>query len=236
MRKFLLRSWVVLGVLFLCWIWRSYEARGFSETILRDSSTVRVRHLEHRIEFAPVHAFDKILIFFPGALVDPEAYAPLGHALAERGYQVVVVKMPWRMAQYGFDDPRTVQLFADTTKAYFLAGHSQGGAMAARFVREKLAPVQGLILIGTTHPKDFDLSQVRIPVMKMYGLNDGIANVEDVLANRTKLPPHTVMVPIPGGNHSQFGYYGLQLGDRSATISRVKQLEVVVGGISSFMQ
>jgi hypothetical protein len=30
-------------------------------------------------------------------------------------------------------------------------------------------------------------------------------------------------VPIAGGNHSQFGYYGFQLGDWPATISRADQ-------------
>ena len=38
-----------------------------------------------------------------------------------------------------------------------------------------------------------------------------------------RLPAATKWVPIRGGNHSQFGYYGFQLGDRRARIPRAAQ-------------
>jgi hypothetical protein len=38
-------------------------------------------------------------------------------------------------------------------------------------------------------------------------------------------------VLIEGGNHSQFGYYGVQLGDNSAGISREQQQELTVEGV-----
>jgi len=42
-------------------------------------------------------------------------------------------------------------------------------------------------------------------------------------------------VQINGGNHSQFGYYGSQLGDNPATISRVQQLSFTVNAILSVL-
>jgi hypothetical protein len=54
-----------------------------------------------------------------------------------------------------------------------------------------------------------------------------------VKANAKYLPPQTRWVVIEGGNHSQFGYYGFQLGDNRATISRSAQqaatLEAILG-------
>jgi hypothetical protein len=40
------------------------------------------------------------------------------------------------------------------------------------------------------------------------------------MANKGLLPHHTEWVQIEGGNHSQFGHYGHQLFDGTATVSR----------------
>jgi hypothetical protein len=79
------------------------------------------------------------------------------------------------------------------------------------------------VLIGTTHPRDDDLSSLQIPVTKVYASNDGIAPRERVLANRRLLPGTTRWIEITGGNHSQFGRYGHQLFDGTATVSRDEQ-------------
>jgi hypothetical protein len=57
----------------------------------------------------------------------------------------------------------------------------------------------------------------------VYGTRDTVADVDKVLATRANLPAAARMVPIAGGNHAQFGYYGFQLGDWPATIARDEQ-------------
>ncbi len=91
----------------------------------------------------------------------------------------------------------------------------------------------GLVLIGTSHPKEeaFDLSNTTLSVTKIYASNDGLASVEEVKANATYLPDDTNWVLIEGGNHGQFGYYGAQLGDNSATISREQQQKLTVEAV-----
>ena len=91
----------------------------------------------------------------------------------------------------------------------------------------------GLILIGTSHPKEeaFDLSNTSLSVTKIYASNDGLASVEEVKVNATYLPDDTNWVLIEGGNHGQFGYYGAQLGDNSATISREQQQKLTVEAV-----
>jgi hypothetical protein len=42
------------------------------------------------------------------------------------------------------------------------------------------------------------------------------------------LPPDATIVVIEGGNHAQFGYYGIQTGDGKATISREDQQAQIV--------
>jgi len=98
--------------------------------------------------------------------------------------------------------------------------------MAAKFVFNKLAEVDGLVLIGTTHSRDFDLSKLNIPVLKVYGTEDGVADVPQILANKGLLPKDTRFFSVEGGNHAQLAYYADQLGDHSGSISREKRQQI----------
>jgi len=119
---------------------------------------------------------------------------------------------------------------------WVIAGHSRGGALAAEFVKDESKLVDGLILIGTTHPKDFDLSDLKIHVTKVFASNDGLASEKEVKEYEKNLPPNTNWVKIEGGNHSQFGYYSFQIGDRKAAISRDAQQTILVDSLIQGLQ
>jgi pimeloyl-ACP methyl ester carboxylesterase len=111
----------------------------------------------------------------------------------------------------------------DPATRWVVAGHSLGGALASEVARDHDNLLAGLVLLGTSHPRDIDLSSLSIDVTKVYATNDGLASVAEVKAYAKKLPARTHWVEIDGGNHSQFGYYGFQLGDHRATIPRSEQ-------------
>jgi hypothetical protein len=67
-----------------------------------------------------------------------------------------------------------------------------------------------------------------VPVTKVSGTRDGLASRAEVEANRTKLPESTRWVWVEGGNHSQFGWYGFQPGDRRATVDAAAQRTVMI--------
>ena len=71
------------------------------------------------------------------------------------------------------------------------------------------------------------LAATSVPMTRVYGTRDTIADVEKIERTRVNLPPSARMVRIDGGNHSQFGYYGFQPGDWPATISREAQQGIV---------
>ena len=48
---------------------------------------------------------------------------------------------------------------------------------------------------------------------------------------RALLPPQASWHRIEGGNHSQFGWYGTQLGDGAARISRERQHEQLLATV-----
>jgi hypothetical protein len=234
--KLLGRIWCIFGVAFIIWVWITYSARGVSKNLFENSSLVKVHVNKNFISFTPLEPFNKVLIFYPGALVDPIAYAPLCRKIADCGYKTILIKMPWRMANYGYKQPKELRMFEDDTKQYILAGHSMGAKMAAQFTYENPAFIKKLILMGTTHPRDIDLSKLNIPVLKIYGSNDGVANMDDVNSNKPKLPLTTEFVLIKGANHSQFGHYGSQIGDDKAYITREKQQEIIVNSILTFIK
>lgn len=234
-RKTLLITWVMTGVIFTAWMFYSYQSKGVGKAVLESDSTVEIAENEGLYSFTPKTGYQKVFIFYPGALVDPKAYAPLCRKVADNGYKALLIKMPWRLASKGYNKPKELNLLSDTTKQYILAGHSQGAKMAAQFVHENPLLIDKLILIATTHPRDFDLSGVNIPVMKIYGSRDGVADADEVNKYKSKLPASTKYVLIEGANHAQFGYYGFQLGDNKATITRQQQQQITLDSILSFI-
>jgi hypothetical protein len=95
--------------------------------------------------------------------------------------------------------------------------------MAALFTSENPGQVDGLVLWASYPAESNDLSDQPILMTSIYGTLDGLATPEKVLAATPLLPVGTTWVPINGGNHAQFGWYGPQEGDNPATISREQQ-------------
>lgn len=100
--------------------------------------------------------------------------------------------------------------------------------MASRLADESPELIAGLVLIGTTHPRDIDLSESGLAVTKILGTQDGVATVEKARINANRMPETARWIEIEGANHAQFGYYGPQLGDGRASISRVGQQRQLV--------
>jgi pimeloyl-ACP methyl ester carboxylesterase len=167
--------------------------------------------------------------------VDPHAYAPLARRLAAAGHPALVVRVQYRCASFGDLeaqlDRRVRNLLAEFENTrWLIAGHSRGAMHAARIAQSMPESFAGLVLMGTSHPRDRDLSGLRMPVMKIAATNDGVAGEGQFDPRR--LPPSTAWVRIDGGNHAQFAYYApYQLFDHRATIARAVQQEQVAAAL-----
>lgn len=233
--KVIQRVWIITGIavtiVFNGWMLFSSRAQGFDKKrVLASDERVRVRESSEEIAFEPVAGRAPAgLIFFPGGMVDPKAYAPLVRAVAEEGYEAVILRLPLRRAPLESQEVEVVErarLLMERdggSRPWVVAGHSRGGVIACRVAATHPSLPAALVLMGTSHPVDRDLSGLRFPVTKIYATHDGLATVEKVEANRGNLPAATRWVKIEGGNHGQFGWYGRQFGDGKATISREEQ-------------
>jgi pimeloyl-ACP methyl ester carboxylesterase len=168
--------------------------------------------------------------------VDPRAYAPPARALAEQGYLTVLVPKPLDLAFFAPDPAADVMAAFPEVENWAVGGHSLGGAMAARFVRQNPQTVDGLALWAAYPAAGNDLAKSEQDVVSIYGTRDGVATQEEIAASRSRLPPDTGWDTIEGGNHAQFGWYGPQAGDNAATISRREQQAQIVLGTSALLQ
>ncbi len=247
------RIWVTLGLLvtvaFVGWSLIAYSATSEAKEKARGDARVEVVEVNGIVAFsatAQKQAMPVGLVFFPGSGVDPRAYAPLAYAVAEAGYPVILVPLPRRGMFGGADAPELIttamNAVHDDQRAYrwIIGGHSRGAVIATKIVADLAAlganSAAGLLLIGTSHPRDVDLSKLRRPVTKIVGTNDGIATPERVEANKHLLPASTNWVRIEGGNHSQFGWYGFQPGDHFADISRDAQHKQMIDAVIAMIR
>lgn len=168
------------------------------------------------------------LIFYPGGRVDPRAYAPQAHAMAARGYLVVIVPMPLNLAVFGAERASSVIQSYPSIQNWVIGGHSLGGSMAALFADNHRDQIKGLVLWASYPASSNDLADSTIKVVSIYATRDGLASQDKIDASRKLLPADTTWVQIVGGNHAQFGWYGLQSGDNPATISREEQQAEIV--------
>jgi hypothetical protein len=171
---------------------------------------------------------DTGLVIYPGARVDPRAYAPAAQAIAAQGYVVLIVPMPLYLAVLAPDAAAEVWPAYPEVRRWAIAGHSLGGAMAARFAYTHPGAVKGLALWAAYPAADNSLAASGLMVVSIYGSRDGLATTEKIDASRGLLPADTRWVRVEGGNHAQFGWYGPQDGDNAADITREAQQSQVI--------
>ena len=175
---------------------------------------VTVRQTAAGWEFAPegVEA-SAALVFYPGGHVDARSYAPYARDVAKRGYLVVVPVMPLSLAVLAPDAADKARAAHPDVKRWTLGGHSLGGVMAAAYAAKHAESVGGLVLLASYPAAGTDLVRSTIRVASLLGTQDTVINRAAWKAGKALLPTETDFVTLVGGNHGQFGDYGVQPGD-----------------------
>jgi hypothetical protein len=225
---------VAFAGLFIWSATSTYPAGEIASTALESSSAVSVSQ-DRWIVFTPEANPEIGLIFYPGGLVAPEAYAPVLRQLAERGVFVVVTPMPLNLAIFNTNAANAViQAFPGITD-WVLAGHSLGGAAASIYAENHPNNIEGLALWDSYPPDSADLSDNDIKAISIYGTTDGTANTDNFEEKKPLLPQDATFTPIEGASHAQFGDYGPQKGDVVPSISAGEQHERVVALMLGFI-
>lgn len=221
---FILLGLIIITIIFIASFFiTSYGPSTQAMTNLEDSTLVYVT-VDNFISFAPENtAATTGLIIYPGAKVEPEAYAPLANKIAQAGYEVIITPMPLNFAIFDSNAADEVISKFPNIKNWVISGHSLGGVMAAKYASEN-SNIKGVIFYAS-YPQGDELKDSNIEVTSIYGSLDGVANLDKIVGSKDLLPTSTTFVEIIGGNHAQFGSYGDQSGDNAAEISVDEQIE-----------
>jgi len=200
------------------------------------------------------------ILFFPGATVDPIAYAPLLRQISTEtnsAVTLVCAKYPFRNPVV-FSKQKGLELMKrhQSVKTWIIAGHSMGAGSygAAGFVwwlkkqqNDIDISVDGLVMMaGTITGDEVDLSKEKnLYVLAILASEDTIVppegNSETGQPVRKgideKCPKrNTQTLIIKGGNHAGFGDYGPQrfpYPDGERTISLREQQDITVKHVAS---
>jgi dienelactone hydrolase len=222
-RRWLARAGLVLvtGVVVVVVVYtRPLEAEQVAIDALVDGGGVTIEESSTQLRLVPDDPATTGLAFYPGAKVDPRAYANALRPIAESGYPVVIVKQPFNLAILDSDAAdAVVGDRGDDVDRWVIGGHSLGGAMAARYAEAERSELVGLLLYAAYPVVDMS-ARSDLSVASVWGTADGVADPADIDASVAELPGSAVFTAIEGGIHSYFGDYGLQRGDGVATVAR----------------
>jgi len=216
----ILLSAAVLALAFGIYVSDDYRATDAALACLDADDGLRVRSVDQTLCIETPGA-TTALAFYPGGKVQAEAYMPLLRRIARDGTDCYLVKMPFNLAVFGVNRVEGV-MAAHPHDRWLLAGHSLGGAMAAHWAAAHPGRLDGLVLLAAypDRPLPEDL-----PVLVLYGSEDGVLNRSNLERSASLLPPDAVVRQLSGGNHAYFGSYGEQRGDGIATVTPEAQWE-----------
>lgn len=192
---------------------------------------VQIRDAGDAVVMAPTgDASGEGLVFIPGARVDPYAYLyKLSGTVAETGLTVVITKPTLNLAFFDTRPLSTFTRLAPGVTDWAVGGHSLGGVRACQLADDP--SISTLVLFGSYCAND--LSKTDLQVLSIGGGNDGLSTPAKIRDAAHLLPSGATFVEVPGMTHGQFGDYGLQPGDGTATISDDAARDAITSALAS---
>jgi dienelactone hydrolase len=232
--------WLLTGILVIFLIgtiglvgWatvRTQEATDRAVAILQENG---VQREDGQLVFRPSSATDRGLIYYPGGLVDPEAYAVTAQGIADAGYLVVIPKMPLNLAFTGINRADGIRADYPEIESWVIGGHSLGGAMAAEYAKNNEDSLDGLIMYASYPANNEDFVDFPIPILTIIGSRDPGAPQQEAFYEA--IADSARRFVIEGGNHRQYADYSFQKDDGIATITVAEQQNQIIAATVQFL-
>jgi hypothetical protein len=228
---------LIIAAGFVIWASAALGPAPEALTALQSNEKVKIINSPSWIAFKPQNkTVNTGFIFYPGGKVEFRSYAPALRQIAEAGYLVVLPNMPLNLAIFDPNKAAEVINAFPEVMNWAMGGHSLGGSMAAMYAATHPEKIKGLVLWASYPSGTDDLHDKGVKVLMVFGTLDGLVTQSKLEAARLLLPLDTFWVPIPGGDHAQFGSYGPQPGDNPATITPFDQQLAAVKATILFLQ
>lgn len=208
---------------FFIYVSSYYKADSFALESLKSDSLVQVED-NGDIVFEPVDNAKNVgFIFYPGAKVEPAAYASKAKEIASKGYTTIIAKMTSNLAILSPNRADSIISNYEDIDNWVIGGHSLGGVMASNYALED-DRIKGLVLLASYPQAKTNFTDKSIQVLSLWGSNDQIADLNKVKDAKYVMPSDAEFIEIEGGNHGGFGDYGHQKGDGESSITNKQQI------------
>jgi len=214
----------------LFWL-KPFVATPVALDALNADGPVTVTDTRSETTYEPATPATAGLVMYPGARVDPRAYAVLATALAEQGYLVVVPKCPLDLELLCID---AADDYVTDDIPWAVGGHSLGGVAASSYA-DTHDTVDGLVFWAAYPIADLS-DRDDLAVASISGSEDGFSTPQDIADARDLLPADTAYTEIEGAIHAFFGDYGDQPGDGTPTISREDAQAQIVEATAALLE
>lgn len=212
-----------------------YHADSEALNALKSTEDYTVSNGADYITFTPAqNKSSSGIIIYPGGKVQAESYAVLASKLAENGYTTIIVKMPFNLAFFGSNKADDVIDNHSEIDTWIISGHSLGGVFASDYAVNNQDKIDGVVYLAA-YPSA-DASNATFKALSLRGSLDNLTQESDISDNKNKFPANTTFITIEGGNHFNFGNYGVQKGDNNSTITREEQQNQAVNYIIQFIE
>ncbi len=227
---------ILIGVgAFTYYVSDYYHADSRAMVALNSTDSYIVQNTVDFITFTPTSNQSTTgVIIYPGAKVQAESYTVIASQLANNGYTTIIVKMPFNLAFFGTNKANDVIKNHQEISSWVICGHSLGGVFASDYAVNNQDKINGVIYLAA-YPSS-NASNATFKALSIRGSLDGFTLSEDISANLGKFPVNTTFITIEGGNHYNYGDYGIQAGDNNSTITREEQQNQTIKAILQFLK
>ena len=198
-------------------VWSSKPAAAEPKPLMQAQGMMSVRYTQKpgAILLTPALPAAKWIVLYPDAHVDPAAYAYKMSGLAQSGVAIVIVRPLLNMPQFDSQSFKDFAAMVPDVKEWYMAGHGQGANKACQNAENNL--YKGIIVLAAYCTKS--IAAVSMPVLVMFGANDGIVGRQSVEQNKLFMPDTAQYDLVEGLNHAGFADYGAQQGDGDVTLT-----------------
>ena len=225
----LLSLLVVMILVLFIYTKDSYEPL---DEMMEEVALLDLEELEKIDDFDQISYFvnepKKNIVILPGGKVKPQSYEYLAVQLALSGYDVTIVKTMFNLAIL---TPKYGARFIKDDIENVVIGHSLGGTVASMF-SEGDDRISDLVFLASYPITDVSDKNV----LMMIGEFDLVLDNHKLQESENLLPENYISFEILGGNHAQFGWYGVQKDDCIAQITTKAQQDIILANILDFIK
>jgi len=214
---------LVVGAILLA-LWYRIDGQPLPETAqyLAGEGFTAVDENDGSFVFTPDAANGHGLVIMHGALIKPQSYAQTAAYFAQLGYTVFVPNGPGRLPINAVDSA-AARLASFDVDDWFFIGHSMGGYSSLEFISRHQPNVRALALWAAGVPADF--SSLDVPMLYIWGDNDGLRPPGDFAEGQSNLPESVRYITLEGANHKNFAMYSHQFFDNDAILDPQQQID-----------